>query len=333
MNKSKKMLTLLVALVSCILIVAGVLMYAFLGFNDSLDLPAEYTVEVKYDVVVEINEQEDALQKTCEDAFAKNGVSYARKEVAPCVSVSSLAETFDWTLVYTFSDGASFEALEKAVSEVKAATASFGTAKIDVSAHRNVQTSEKEWAWRGAVAVAVGAIVALAYLCIRYGVGCGAAGAVAFAVDALLTAALFAVFRIPVYAFAPLLYAAAAGLVSLLYWTFFCMRLKADGKKAENGDLDCTELVEKTRGEMKTPLVYAACALAVVVAVVAVLGAVNAFGTLFVTLPFLLSVFLPLASSLVTAPFVCAKIRKAFADRKAKKKVGYVGKKKAEPTK
>ena len=56
MNKRSKLLYVWVA-VSAAILIAGIVLFALFGFNTSLDRPAGKTVDVSYNVVVELSEE------------------------------------------------------------------------------------------------------------------------------------------------------------------------------------------------------------------------------------------------------------------------------------
>lgn len=326
--KGKKLFALFVA-VSAVILVAGIVLYALLGFNTLPDVPASKTVELRYNVLVELNEKEEALSGICEDAFAQNGLKYTEKSESKLYDGSSFAEGDDAKLVYTFTAGGkeSFDAAVAAIRTAVEADAGFSDAAVSVSWHTQEGTRFYDYAWRGAIALAVGAIVALVYVTIRYGVSCGVAGLVCCLHDMLLVPAFFALTRIPVFAAAPLLYAAAAGFLSVLMWLIVSAKVKENGKSAQ--PLSGEECIFRASKESKKLLLFAAIPFA---AAILLLGAV-AFGkaSLFI-LPMLLSVACPLYSATTIGPFVALPIRNALDKRReAKKNKGaYVGKKKAE---
>ncbi len=326
--KDNKLFALLLA-VSSVIIVAGIILYALLGFNALADVPASKTVELRYNALVEIEDKEAALGKLCEDAFKANGLSYTDKTQSKLLDSNNLNEGNESMLVYTFSAGseAKVQAAAEAIRTAVAADAAYADADVFVSWHTQTASRFYESAWRGAIALAVGAIVALAYVAIRYGVSCGVAGLVCCAHDALLVPAFFALTRIPVYAAAPLLYAAAAAFVSVVLWLLVCAKIKAKGKSGEavTGEL-CILSASK---ESRKPMLFVALPFA---AVVLLLGAVAVGGSALFVLPMLLSVACPLYSVNVIGPAVALPIRKAFDKKREEKKNrgAYVGKKKAE---
>lgn len=323
----KKRFSLLAAL-SAVVIIAGVILYALLGFNTALDVPSSKTAEIEYNVVT-ITQQEEALQKICEDAFRSAGLSFSEKEVRKNLDSTSFAESNDRTLVYTFGD-VSDETLRSACDAINTSVgvdATYKDAYVFASAHTLQAKSFYEPAWRGAIALAVGAIVALIYVCIRFGVSCAVAGLCCAAHDALFTAAFFAITRIPVFGAGPLLYAAVAAFLSLLLWTLLCGKMKDDFKAA--GTSPSEEVIRNAAASSKKKILFAAGIFA---GVVVILGAVAASGASLLLLPAVVGVFVPVYSTLFLGPEICIPIRKAFDKRRerAKKKGAYSGKQKAD---
>lgn len=322
--KIAKLLPLWIAL-SALVIVAGIVLYALFGFNYATS--EVKTFEVTYNAVVAINEKEEDLQSYCEDAFRANGISYKNKETVDVLSSTSYSETGETVLRYTFKGSVSDTALDAAETAVKA---KLGENELfsDVYVAYHTQESEifYEAIWRGAIGIAVGAVVALIYIAIRFGLGCALTGLVATVHDAALTLALLAVSRLAVYAYTPLLFAAIAALLSLLLWLVQCMKMRENFKDPAYVTLSAEEAVQESyKTSWKTGL-YVSGALA---AVLVVLGAVAASGVRLFMLPALIPVAVCTYSSLVVAPAVLVPIKARFDRAKAKRK-RYVGKKKAE---
>lgn len=339
--KANKLVSLLLG-VFCVIVLVGVVLYGALGgFNNALDRPEQYTFEVRYDVVGERFEEQ--LQDECEKEFDAKGLGFAKKEILSEVDSSNFNATTDKVLTYTFAAGASEKDLTAAAEAVNAfvkaeeatnpfydsETATLLTAPF-ASVHKLSGERFYEPAWRGAIALFVGAVVALAYVCIRYGVSCGVAGLVCCLHDTLLTAALFAATRFPVYAMAPLLYAGVAAFMSVLLWIVLCGKLRAQFKDAENGTTAEEIITSTVKANVKTVLFTALPFLLAI----AVLGAIAVSGTALLVLPMLVAAALPLYSVLFLGPAVCIPIRTAFDARRAKaaQKGRYVGKKKAQET-
>ncbi len=323
----------LVSLLLCVflvVVIAGAVMYGlFGGYNNSLDAPAEKTFEVHF---VESGDLEEQLQTLCEDEFGKQGLSFTKKEVLLEVDTSTLVSGYDKVLTYTFAESTSSETLQKAADAVnEAVRGQDDLLAADSFASMHVLESKRfyEPAWRGAIALAVAAVVALAYVCIRYGMSCGIAGFAVCVHDMLFTAAIFAVTRFPVYAMAPVLYAGAAGFMSALLWVFLCNRLRPALKEGEGRTSE--EIIREVVKDSKKAVIFAAIPFA---AAIAVLGIAAFGGATFLILPMLVSVLVPVYSVLFLAPEIAIPIRAAFDRRreKASAKKKYVGKKKAQET-
>ncbi len=337
LNREK--LTLLFAVLSAVIIIVGVILYAVLGFNTSLDENQKCTVEVKYDVVVEVNEKEDELIRQCDTMLSRFGT--VKREMHKAIVTSSLSETTDSFLVYTLPAGTDLFELNSLVGALRgslAEDAAFEGAKIELSVHQLTSERFTEPAWRGAIAIAVGVIVALAYLAIRYGIDMGVGGLVCVAHDALFTLALLAICRIPVFSFMPVVCAAFAALVSVALWTYYCIRTKRALKAADNATLPRDLVYRKSLKEGTRPLASLALPLGflVLIAFAVAVGAAivtHAAAFLFTILAFVLAAAVPFYSVFLLGVEVCVPIRRDMEKRKANKKVRYIGKKKAETTK
>ena len=152
-----------------------------IGTDNMLTAPAGKTVDVSYNVVVELSEEnKNLLSEASEAAFAANGVTYEEKlelEGQADPNSSSQSEFYptgnDFTLRYVFDADVSSEALANAVTAINEAVdaASLGTgASVTVTTHTLSLQTFNESLWRAAVAVLTGAVVALIYVGVRFGV-------------------------------------------------------------------------------------------------------------------------------------------------------------------
>lgn len=337
MNKlrSNKLFALFAA-ISSVIIIAGIVLYALLGFNNAQDKPVSKALDVTYGVTV-VNgtvgdkDASDYLEENVEKILKEKGLSYEkdRFEVGALSQGSISASGQQITVRYTFSASVSDETLDGAVEAIEAFTDGETTVLAegvdDVSWHGLENLALKKAAWRGAIAIAVGAVVALAYVAIRFGVACGVAGLVVLTHDAFFTAAFFAVTRIPVFGFAPLLYAAIAAFVSVAVWTALCIKIRSTAKDQENAGIAADALAENA---VSSSWKYVVCIAAILAAVVAVTGLVAVAGTRALVLPAVVGCLVPVYSSLLIGPRVFVPIRKAFDKKRASKKGGYVRKKK-----
>lgn len=335
MNKRSKLLYVWVA-VSAAILIAGIVLFALFGFNTSLDRPAGKTVDVSYNVVVELSEEnKNLLSEASEAAFAANGVTYEEKlelEGQADPNSSSQSEFYptgnDFTLRYVFDADVSSEALANAVTAINEAVdaASLGTgASVTVTTHTLSLQTFNESLWRAAVAVLTGAVVALIYLGVRFGVGCALTGLAAAVNDMLLTLSFFAITRVPVYAFAPWLYAAIAAAASLGLWLVRCMKLRENAKDPAFSALAADEAVaEMCKATDKAVFALAGSALVIL----AVCAACMFSGGAAVFAGALVPVAAALYSSTLLAPALHVRVKAAFDKIKAKR-ARYAGKKRA----
>lgn len=339
MNKRKTFPILFT--VSLILIIAGVILAALLGFNRTLASGAGKSFEVDYDVVFGIQKPdenggtlEDSLQTLCEQTFAGLGLGWSDKKIEREIDRNSGRETGDSRLIYTFGADADAGQLGKAVETVNAALSApdgiYASASEKIASwHVLADETFNEGVWRGAIAIAVGAIVALIYIAVRFGVASALTGLVLCAHDTLLTIALVALTRIPVLPFAPMLYGAAAAFLSVLFWLIHAMKLRETAKDPAFAGISAAERYEEADKVSFKPTLYAAIGVAAVVAVTAVIGAIASTGFLFFALPMLIPVAVALYSSLLLASPLYVPIRKPFERFETRTKK-YAGKQKAE---
>lgn len=314
--------------VSAVVIIAGIILFALMGFNNSADRPTAKTFEVTYGVSVDLNEEEKAaLEKTCEDAFKANGLTFEKKTY-PELDGSYLSETSNMLLQYTFAGNTDLTALNAAKTAVDGKIAAdFAGKNVSASVHTLENVAFGEASWRAAVAIAVGVVVALVYVGIRFGVAAALTGLVACVHDVLFTLAFFAITRIPVYTAGAILFGAVAAVVSLVLWLIRCMKMREDFKDEAFKGLSAEEAVEKSAQNSFKAVVATAGALA---AVFVVIGAVAASGVRLMVLPMIIPVAVATYTSLLLAPALHAHVKKPFDRFKVNRKPRYIGKKKGE---
>lgn len=315
---------LIYAAISAVVIIAGIILCILLNFNYAA--VASRRVEVTYDAVVTIAEKEDELDSMCEKVFSESGLSVSSKQTGVELDSQSLGETGGKAIVYSFSEGASENTLKNAAALIRQrAEGSFGDAQISVSVHSAEGSQFYEALWRGAIALGVAAIVALVYIGIRYGVACALTGLFAVLNDVLFTLGLFAIVRIPVYAYAPLLFAGLAAVLSIVFWTVQCFKLKENGKDPTFAALSAADAVDKScKSSLKSVLLFAAP----IAAAFAVIGAVATAGVRLFFLSALIPLAVALYSSLLLAPAILVPFKARFDRLKASRK-RYTGKQKA----
>ncbi len=312
------------AVISAVVIIAGLILCILLNFNYAS--AEERTVEVSYDAVITIADKEKELEDLCDAAFKESGADYSDKQTGLELDSQSLGETGVKLIVYRFSAGESENSLKNAAEAIRQrAKSAYPDADVSVGVHLNTQSSFSEALWRGAVALAVAAIVALVYVGIRYGVACALTGLVAVVNDTLFTIGLFAIVRLPVYAYAPLVFAGLAAVLSVMMWIVQCAALKKNSKDPSFGTLSAGDAVTQSCATSFKKVLLLALPIAVAFAV---LGIVAAAGTRLFFLSALIPLAVSLYSSLLLAPAVLVPIKARFDRFKATRK-RYSGKQKA----
>ena len=313
--------------VSAVILAVGIALFAIFGFNTNTQ--AGKSFELTYDAVVTIADGGDRVEEVCEDTFDGVGIRYEQKfEAAPAIDNNSLAETGDVTVRYLFGEDVTEAELQAAREVILATlTGEFEGADLYVAIRTQGEAASfAEPVWRGAVALVVAAVVVLVYIGFRFGWGRTLTGLVLTAHDVLLTLALLAITRIPVAAATPLLFAAAAAVISLLLWMVQCMKMRETFKDPAFRTMDAEEAVNECGKTSNKTVLFVAAALAVVFIVA---GAVAAAGTRAFFLPLLRPLAVSVYSSLVLGPTLYLPLKR-LDDRNNAKKGRYVGKKKAE---
>lgn len=333
--KSLKMWPLFVA-VSAVIILAGIILYSLLGFNTSPENLRYKTFDVHYNVVAVINDKEEEIQKICEDVFEEKGLSFKSKAVRDAVADSGL-ETGAKHLIYVFDASTGDAVLEEAklAVEEKLVFKSDKGDDLGVEANAAWHFSKAvvfhEASWRAAVGIAVGAVVVLIYIGVRFGVASAISGLVGSVNSAFFTLGFFAITRIPVFAAGPLLYAAIATISFIIMWLVHCMKMRDNFKDPEFAKYDADEAVALSLLSTDKFVYGIAGAFAIVIAL---LGAVTTSTSLMLlVLPALVAVCAGLYSAALFAPSVHVPCKRAIDKYKTRHVRTYIGKKKDKTAK
>ena len=236
-------------------------------------------------------------------------------------------------LVYEFKASASDEALglAKATVEEKLAFTNAEGESLGVEKTVTVNTVKgetfKEAAWRAAVAIAVGAVVVLVYMGFRFGWASALSGLVGMVNSTFFTLGIFAITRIPVFAAAPLLYAAIAAISFVLLWLLHCMKMRDNFKDPEFAKFEADEAVAQSLKTSDKFVYFTAGALGIAVVLV---GAIATAGVRLLALPAIVAVAVGLYSASLLSPSVHVYCKRAFDKIKRNKTPKYNGKKKAK---
>ena len=330
--KSLKLWPVFVA-ISAVIVLAGVILYALLGFNTSAEKPAYKTFEVQYNVVAVIQNKEDEIQDACEKAFKANGVSYTSKEAYKEVSGSAGIELDSKRLVYEFSSSVSGAALSRAGDAVKGLVLKNEAGEdIDVEMTVTVNTVKGETfyeaGWRAAVAIAVGAVVVLVYTGVRFGIASALSGLVGIVNAVFVTLGFFAIMRIPVFAVAPLLYASIAAITYMIFWLLHCMKMRDNFKDPEFGKYEAKEAVALSLLSSDKFVYWTAGGFALMIALLGVVTAATSM--MLLVLPALVAVGCGLYSAALLSPSVHMYCKGTFDKLKKNKVRTYSSKKKSK---
>lgn len=195
MNKMLRKGTLLSVIIA-IVIAAGVVVAALFGFNGNTALKDTKTLTVTMNSFVYSN-MLDEVQADCEDAF--DGLKVLQE-------TKGEMSGDDCEIVYVFDKDADIETvaddLQKTFDAKTAAGAEWDGSFISVSAAYEEVTASvaKGYALRAVIAVVVIAVLAFAYVAIRYSVGMGILAGVCSLVGAALAFAIAMLTRLPVTA-------------------------------------------------------------------------------------------------------------------------------------
>lgn len=300
--------------ISAVVILAGIILAAVLGFRAVGDVK---TIDVIYDASVESAK----VQEICEKALDAKNLSYdisVGEEVGTGETMPTGSRRVTCTITST---GADLNQVADSIrSSLQAQYPEGAEIKYTVSVHTSAGQYMGEAFWRGAVALAVGAVVALIYVGIRFDVGKALAGLAACANGALCTFGLLAITRFALVGYLPLLLISVGAVFSLFLWLILCAKMREDFKDPAFASVSAKEAIgESVRGCRKFILAVAA----VVAIVLAAFGAVMDLVLLSALIPVVVSVY----SSLLLAPAVYAPLKTKF-DRFTFKRKRYVGKSK-----
>lgn len=307
------------AAISAVILISGLILGILLGYNYSAEKVESKTLEVTYDAVVLIGENtEEDLQKLCESQLDANSLKYTQKR--------TYEVTNGGMLEYTFEASVSTEKLQAVKSAVESAIyatdSAYADAEMYVNVHEYQAQAMYETVWRGAVAVGVGVIVALVYIGIRCGLGKALVGACLAVHDSAMVLAILAITRIPVYAYAPVLFGAIGALLSVLLWLMQSVKMRENFKDAEFRNLSATEAISAS---LKSSILAIVAILVALAVPVALFGGIAASGVRLFVLPLLLPIAVAAYSSLCVGPVLYAPIKSKFDSMALKRRRRYAG--------
>lgn len=299
-----------------VVLAAGLVIGIVFGFNPSLANQDSNTLTVSIDGLYK--DDLDDLQTVCDNTFSAKGVTYIS---------SSVVEMYgnDCEVTYIFEKDVNLEevktALRTNVAELTKENAVYDGAQIIVSSGVENVTAfvPTGYALRGAIALAVVAVLAFAYTAIRYRWDMGVMVAGSIVLGALLTAALIALVRIPVTN--ALLYVVAFGAIAAAVMTLLTMN-KVSKKQFSSEADEAEELADCVAvKEISTLTIVGAGALVVI----GVAGVIANVTLLWFALGALIAVCSAALIGLVYVPTWFLPLKKAADQKAADKASGYKG--------
>ncbi len=218
--------TTLFSVVIAVILAAAIVIASLFGFNADATAKDSNTLTVTVNTFA-YNNHEKKITKTCEKAFDEAGK--AAKYV-----IKGEMDGDSCELIFVFDKKVDTSALKEGVKA--ALEADFKTATINVSSATEVAkaTLAKHFLLRAAIATALMAVLAFAYVAIRYkSVGTGVTVGVSVLLSMLLTAGLLALTRIPVTVSTAAV-VAVAGLLTAVSVLLTLGKVRA--KKKENAE-------------------------------------------------------------------------------------------------
>ncbi len=321
-NKKSAIVTLAVTLV---LIVASILVSVFVGVNYGAGLDDRKTVSVSIDTFY-YNTERDTIEDTCEKIFEKMGVDTDEVYRAEKGVTSEIVYVLDSDV----SETKLTEVKNAVAAQLNADTANdkspiYG-AVVSVTANAETSTSKIgcERVWRAAIVVGVFAILACAYVWIRYRLGLGLVALLLPILTVALTAAIVLLVRIPVTN-ATFYAALVAALIASAFEMIFLAKLDENKQADAYANATAEELV---KGSLATKWIgWTTVALAVAFVLV---GAIATTAVRYFALASIVGLAVAAVMGLVFVPSACLTVQ-AYLQKKAAGKTasGYVGAKKA----
>ncbi len=303
--------TTLISVILAVILAAAIVVGALFGFNKSVTMDDNATLTVTVNTFAYNNDKEE-ITKTCEKAF--DGANVSAEYVVEGEMNGDSCE-----LVFVFDKKVDTAALKDSVKT--ALTTSFASASINVSASKEVAQAAiaKHFLLRAAIATAVFAVLAFAYVAIRYAsVWTGLAVGASVFLSMALTAGLLVLTRLPVTVSTASV-VAVAGLLTAVSVVLTLGKVRAARKEDEN---ESTEALLSSKLAAKETLTLGV-GLAVAMVIVGILGKTTAA---WYAAAALVAIAVAVLISLFYAPALYLSVKKI---EDSKSKSGYVGAKKS----
>ena len=312
MNKTKlqKLIAkpLVLAIISAVIVIAGLLVAAFAGFNLPATADVSKALTVEMDSFIYKPKIED-VENACEKAFSEKGVSYNYERKGE-------SSGYKMEIVYFCDVDATLTEVATAI-EASLATIEGADFSVRVATVSPTDGISGKALFRMTIAGAVFAVLACAYVALRHKLAAGLTLFASMAFGAGLTCALLALTRIPVGT-STIAYAAFfAMLVTAVASTFTVLKASKTAKTEEGKTLPADELVASSLAT-KTILIFVA-SLAVALILV---GAIATANVRWIAIASLVALVCAGVSALLLTPAFYIPLKKQ-ADKKAAERARY----------
>ena len=304
---------LLWSIITAVIVLAGIIVMAFAGLNKANDMKSSSTLTISISMSSTFYEDEQAnIEAIAEQEIAKAGL----KVVDSYAGEKSLQLH---ELVYVFEKDTDLTAVKDALQATLKNTEAYKTNYISVMANENevletVAGGESKFLARSFVAIIAAAVLAFAYVTLRFKIWNGIVAFVAAMASSALTVAIAAIVRIPVMASS--IYAVAVSmLLSVLLSVFF----SAKNSKAEKANGALTDAEALSEAVPVCDVAKLSGAVAVAAIAIGVVGAFTAISFVWFAVATLVGVFAATYSALVLAPSVYLALRTEFAKLEAER--------------
>lgn len=211
-----------------VVIVAGLAVMGFAGFNGSYEYKGGYETRVIAEEA--IGDMPDKIQLSAEDYFVQNKINYTVKKI-------------DEGRIFIFSTAKKItdEQIDALKAEVEKATNNIYTIEV---VQNEVSTYEvKAGIGKALIAMAILTVVAFVYALIRYRFALALTVIITSICQALLTIALLAITRIVVTP-AVVMTTILGFALAIVYALYFASKVKDEGKNVANKGVSVKEIAE-----------------------------------------------------------------------------------------
>ena len=308
MNKNTKLQKLIskpliLAIVTAIVVLAGVIVAAFAGVNNATPMQESKQLTVTMDGFTFSSKLEE-IQTACEKQFAESGVDYN-------YSKKSEMNGYEAELVYVFDK-------ETDLTAVKTALTSALTSVESVTVTTVIPTGAIPTAYtvRTVIAAAVFCVLAFAYVAIRHKLSAALAVVISMAASAALTFAVCALTRIPV-TFSVTYCVFFSMIVATVCTLFTFFKIFAAAKTESGKQMTAQEITNNSLAVKEIAIFAIMTAIALVL-----VGAIAQCNVMWFALSALIALVCATFSALVLAPAAYIPL-KTNADKKAAERARY----------